>query len=111
MQRHCKSKVVGSIPTGGSINIHMRIPKSFELGGMQWDVVQIDHLADLGRCLRDQQLIQLKKNEKPTTKQQTFCHELVHAIKYTLGEDEHDEQKVDLLGTMLHQFLKTVKYK
>ncbi len=90
----------------------MRIPKTFELGGMTWEVVQIDNLAELGRCLRDIQTIQLKKNEKPATKQQAFCHELVHAIKYTLGEaDDHDEQKVDLLGTMLHQFLKTAKYK
>lgn len=90
----------------------MKIPKSFELGGMTWEVVQIENLAELGRCLRDVQVIQLKKNEKPSTKQQTFCHELIHAIKYTLGDaEDHDEKQVDLMGTMLHQFLKTVKYK
>jgi hypothetical protein len=90
----------------------MRIPKSFELGGMEWKVVQIPDLAELGRCLRDVQTIQLKENEKPQTKQQTFCHELMHAIKYTLGEaDDHDEKVVDLMGTMFHQFLKTAKYK
>lgn len=90
----------------------MRIPKTFELGGMKWEVVQIENLAELGRCLRDVQTIQLKKNEKAATKEQTFCHELVHAIKYTLGEaEDHSEKEVDLMGTMLHQFLKTAKYK
>lgn len=79
---------------------------------MKWEVVQIDNLAELGRCLRDVQVIQLRKNEKLSTKEQTFCHELIHAIKYTLGEaEDHDEKQVDLMGTMLHQFLKTVKYK
>lgn len=88
----------------------MKIPKQFELGGMTWSVEQIDDLADLGRCLRDAQKIHIKKNEKAQTKQQAFCHELVHAIKFTMGETDHDEKEVDILGTLIHQFLKTSKY-
>jgi hypothetical protein len=34
-----------------------------------------------------------------------FCHELQHAIRYTLGKDEHDETEVDSQGNLLHQFL------
>jgi hypothetical protein len=35
----------------------------------------------------------------------TFCHELQHAIRYTLGLDEHNEAEVDAQGNLLHQFL------
>ena len=35
----------------------------------------------------------------------TFCHELQHAIRYTLGQDEHSETEVDSQGNLLHQFL------
>ena len=89
----------------------MRIPKSFELGGTTWSVVQIKNLAELGRCQRDIHTIQIKENLPTSIKQQTFCHELVHAIKYTLGEDDHDETKVDVFATFLHQFLKSARYK
>jgi hypothetical protein len=89
----------------------MRIPKSFELGGMTWTVELIEDLGDLGRCMRDIQTIHVKKNEKVQTREQAFCHELVHAIKFTLGDDAHDEKEVDVFGTMFHQFLKTAKYK
>jgi hypothetical protein len=44
-------------------------------------------------------------------KEQTFCHELVHAIKYMMGEDDHDEKVVDIFATFLHQYLKTARYK
>ena len=90
----------------------MKIPKSFELGGMVWTVELMDDLGDLGRSMRDVQKIQVKKNEKIQTREQAFCHELVHAIKFTLGDaDAHDEKEVDVLGTMFHQFLKTAKYR
>lgn len=43
--------------------------------------------------------------------EQTFYHELVHAILYTLGEKDlnQNEKFVDMFGTMLHQFMKTRK--
>lgn len=90
----------------------MRIPRLFTLGGTTWQVVQIKDLAELGRCQRDIHTIQLKQNIPKAIKEQTFCHELVHAIKYTLGEaEDHDEQKVDVFATFLHQFMTTVKYR
>ena len=87
----------------------MKIPMTFRLGGATWKVVEIQDFALLGQCLRDVRTIHLRKNALKELKEQTFCHELVHAIKYTLGEDDHNEQAVDLFATFLHQYLVTNK--
>ena len=89
----------------------MRIPKSFELGGTTWTVTQVKNLDNLGVCQRDVNTILIRENAPRSIKEQTFCHELTHAIKFTLGEDNHDEQKVDVFATFLHQFLNTARYK
>ena len=89
----------------------MKIPKTFQLGGADWQVIQIPNFALLGQCLRDDRTIFLRKNMPTEHKEQTFCHELIHAIKYMQGEDDHNEQQVDLFATFLHQFMKTAKYK
>jgi hypothetical protein len=44
-------------------------------------------------------------NEQLT--QQTFFHELVHAIMFAMGQTNHDEVFTDAFGTFLHQFEKT----
>lgn len=38
---------------------------------------------------------------------QTFCHELVHAIMFTMGHTTHDEIFTDCFGAFLHQYEKT----
>lgn len=63
-------------------------------------------MEDLG-CTNPQTFtISLRKELTKQTKEQTFCHELVHAIKFTMGQTEHSEQEVDAFGYLLHQFLK-----
>jgi hypothetical protein len=39
----------------------------------------------------------------------TYCHEMVHAIKYANGEDDHDEAEVDRLGGYVAQILQTME--
>lgn len=39
--------------------------------------------------------------------QQTFYHELVHAIMFAMGKTAHDEEFTDAFGSFLHQFEKT----
>ena len=39
--------------------------------------------------------------------EQTFCHELVHAILFTMGKTNHDEEFTDAFGSLLHQFERT----
>lgn len=39
--------------------------------------------------------------------QQTFFHELVHAILFAMGKTAHDEEFTDTFGAFLHQYDKT----
>ncbi|CAB4130974.1 hypothetical protein UFOVP128_47 [uncultured Caudovirales phage] len=88
----------------------MKIPTQFQLAGSTWTVTQIQDYNLLGSCNRDTRQILLKKNVMQEVKEQTFYHELVHAIYYMLGRDEHDEKEVDVIATFLHHFLQTAKY-
>ena len=74
------------------------IPKQFALAGCTWRVVEVVDMEDLG-CTNPQTFtITLRKSLNTQAKEQTFCHELVHAIKFTMGQTEHSEQEVDAFG-------------
>lgn len=86
----------------------MKIPKTFSLGGTVWTVKEVPNLAELGLCYRDEALICIRKGLSAQVKLGSFCHELVHAIKYTQGDGgPHDEKEVDAFANLLHQFLIT----
>ena len=63
----------------------------------------------MGACFMGEAQLLLQKDLKKQVKEQTFCHELVHAILYAMGKNEHDEQFVDAFGVFLHQYLNTAK--
>jgi hypothetical protein len=83
----------------------MKIPRAFLLAGIRWTVEESTHISDMGHCDSETATIRLRKDLSPQVKASTFCHELQHAIRYTLGKDEHDEVEVDAQGNLLHQFL------
>jgi hypothetical protein len=83
----------------------MKIPKSFTLAGIKWTVEETPHIAEMGHCDPNTATIRLKKDLSAQVKGSTFCHELQHAIRFTLGKYEHDEVEVDAQGNLLHQFL------
>lgn len=83
----------------------MKIPRSFTLAGMLWTVEESDAISEMGHCAAETATIRLRKGLSAQVKAATFCHELGHAIRYTLGKDEHDEAEVDAHGNLLHQFL------
>ena len=87
----------------------MKIPKTFSLGGSKWKVEEVVKLDNCGITLRDECSILLRKELPLQTKEQTFCHELIHALKFTMGDQEHSEKEVEAMGHLLHQFFKTVK--
>lgn len=89
----------------------MKIPHQFQLAGATWQVVQLDKLAGdvLGLTHRDELKIELKKSLLPTVKETTFFHELLHAIKYTQGLDNHDEVEIDAFAQLLHQAMISAK--
>lgn len=39
----------------------------------------------------------------------TFFHELVHAIKFVMGDTDHSEKEVEGFGNLLHQWVITSK--
>lgn len=83
----------------------MRIPKSFTLAGILWSVEESDAITEMGHCNAETATIRLRSGLADQVKAATFCHELQHAIRYTLGQDDHDEKEVDAQGNLLHQFL------
>jgi hypothetical protein len=83
----------------------MKIPKSFTLAGIRWTVEESDAISEMGHCAAETATIRLRRGLSAQVKAATFCHELQHAIRYTLGKDEHDETEVDAQGNLLHQFL------
>lgn len=83
----------------------MKIPKTFTLAGILWTVEETTGISEMGHCSAEEAVIRLRKGLTPQVKAATFCHELQHAIRYTLGQDEHNETEVDSQGNLLHQFL------
>lgn len=91
----------------------MKIPTTFELGGIQWKVVERKRLKGrLGDCDAEKAQIQLLASLPQEVKEQTFCHELTHAIVVAMGHntDTHDEVFTDAFATFLHQALKSMKF-
>lgn len=87
------------------------IPKTFKLGGITWKVREIANLANLGETHRDKGLIHIRKEiEAEAYKEMVFYHELVHAIKFSMGDaGPHDEKEVDGFAYLLHQYLVTAR--
>lgn len=89
--------------------MRFRIPKTFYLAGVEWTVEEVEGLEDLGLTHRDDQLIQIRYEATKQTKELAFFHEIVHAIKFTMGEDDHSEVHTDAMAHLLHQVFTTMK--
>lgn len=90
----------------------MKIPKQFSLGGTVWSVSEVPPLPDqtYGVCYPRIANIQLDETLIQQVKLQTFYHELVHAVLFTMGAPTpHDENFVDGFAHLLHQFMLTHK--
>ena len=83
------------------------LPSSFTLAGFTWLVVVREDLSECGRCDSSTQIIYIRAGMNEQMTQQTFFHELVHAIMYTMGHTTHDEVFTDAFGAFLHQYEKT----
>ena len=86
----------------------------FDLGAILWKVKidnkRLDDLNLLGLCEYSKSLITLHDGIESTELiEQTFYHELVHAILDTIGKRElsEDENFVQEFSLLLHQFEKT----
>ena len=92
-----------------------KIPKSFTLGGITYSVnfvPEVDNNPAInGMTFLDKNRIEIRADLTKDLKCQVFCHELTHAILGIMGEKElnDNEKHVDLVGTFLHQALKTMQ--
>ena len=108
----------------------MLIPKRFKLMGRTIEVVERADLiqdrdwtgaADYNKDLIEMLPINPMFVSSPEKREQTFCHELSHfllyhsggAINWNLKDGQYihkNEEFVDLLGSLIHQFLTTMAY-
>lgn len=87
-------------PTAGLVT-------TFQLAGFDWTIRYIEGLADFGTCNPSTQEILIRAGMNKQITDQTLCHELVHAILFTMGKSNHDEEFTDAFGSLLHQYEKT----
>ena len=90
----------------------MIIPTQFSLGGFTWKVVRRKRLkGKYGDCNLAKREIQILDTIDDELKEQTFLHELTHAIYFAMGvnQDDHNEQHIDAFAMYLHQYMKTAK--
>ena len=83
------------------------LPTSFQLAGFEWTVKIVPDLSEYGRCDPTSQVIYVREGLNEQMTQQTFFHELVHAIMFSMGHTTHDEIFTDAFGSFLHQYDKT----
>lgn len=77
---------------------------TFNLAGSKWHVNYLCHMEEMGKCDPEKQTIFIRMDMNKQTTEQTFYHELVHAILFTMGKLNHDEEFVDTFGAFLHQY-------
>jgi len=83
------------------------LPGSFYLAGFEWTVAFRADMSEYGRCDPTTQIIYIREGMNRQLTEQTFYHELVHAIMFSMGQTNHDEVFTDAFGTFLHQYEKT----
>ncbi|MCJ1785228.1 ImmA/IrrE family metallo-endopeptidase [Mammaliicoccus sciuri] len=75
--------------------------------GVKYYVMQSEEVDNdpscLGICIYRESLIQIKRGLSTERKKQVLVHELLHAIMYEAGYEEHDEELVKNLSVVINQ--------
>jgi len=88
------------------------IPKQFYLTGRLWKVKLVPLGDELhGDCHNGTRTIRINSDNDTATQIDTYYHELIHAIKFSLGwkDEEENHSDCDALGGLLLQYMKTKK--
>jgi Zn-dependent peptidase ImmA (M78 family) len=83
------------------------VASTFTLAGFEWTVRYVEGITEYGLCNSATQEIIIRAGMNEQMTQQTFFHELVHAIMFTMGKLNHDEEFTDAFGALLHQYERT----
>ncbi|UXU48947.1 MULTISPECIES: ImmA/IrrE family metallo-endopeptidase [Staphylococcus] len=77
--------------------------------GINYDVIQVTEVDNdpscLGLCIYRESLIQIKNGLSTERKKQVLMHELLHAILYEAGYEEHNEEQVKSLSVVINQVI------
>lgn len=88
----------------------MSLPSKVQVGGVPYEVHPVRRLRDdegvLGRCMCHLQYIELDQDLSTDAMAATLLHEVIHAILYQSGHDDHAEPQVRALGYGLLAFLR-----
>ncbi|WP_407857658.1 hypothetical protein [Enterococcus hailinensis] len=90
----------------------MKLPKEIKVCGINYkiELVEVIDIAGernyQGMCHFDLAKIEILESLSDQRKEQTFVHELTHAIFYEAGYDEQDEDMINRVGIALHQVIK-----
>ena len=94
----------------------MKIPKQFTIFNRTYTVEWMDsdtHLVGAAHGATSLELgrVIVNNEENRECTEHTYCHELVHALLWAIGQPElsRNEEFVDLLGAAIHHYHQTKK--
>lgn len=88
----------------------MRLPDKVRVGANDYSVKLVENLishnGNLGDVHYTNATIRIDTSLSRSVLKETFAHELIHAMLYEAGYEEHDEGQVVLLGKVLSMLLR-----
>lgn len=90
----------------------MDIPKSIKVGGINYKVELVDFLTHdgvgtkWGECDYQHSVIKIWNGLSAEKQEQTFIHELTHAIAHEAGIDDQDEDLINRFALVAYQVIK-----
>lgn len=99
-----------------------RVPSRFRLGSLEFKATALPaeelHRRAQGECyglfvpdLQEIYVTESRRGLSEALRAQTFYHELSHALLWTIGSKDYENEKaVDALGHALKQFMDTREY-
>ncbi|GAW63414.1 hypothetical protein FC65_GL000663 [Ligilactobacillus acidipiscis DSM 15836] len=83
---------------------------NIKVGGIHYEIFEKEIVEndpnEYGVCVYADNHIEIKSGLSDERKTQTLIHELLHAIFFEAGYEDHDEKMVDQLSLVLNQVLK-----
>lgn len=87
-----------------------KLPNKINVAGIDYEVKEVDGLAykhdHWGKIYYENGLIEIDSSICQSRKEQTFVHEMLHAVFTEAGYEEHEEEMITRVSNVLYQVLK-----